>query len=152
MKAQWISFLLPLIVLFSCSKEKDDLYVNIKDDLRACITIINEDPPFGSTINPETSVKLKIGYSIPEKLKEENGFRLVYYTKLDNNVSPIGNSWYTLKSRNDTIELERPLANWNHYSFPQDSLVIFVSLVRVEGSKDSPDLAKSNIVKYHIIK
>ena len=148
MKTRCFLFMVSLFIFVACSKEDPDADMKQPQQETAWVKIVSELPCTRSVITAETPVKLTVSYYIPKHIQEGKGFRLVYWSKMDNNRIPFGNSWYHLKTRKNTIETERILSEWSHYPIPRDSVTFHVSLIRVEDDTDSDDLAISNEVTY----
>lgn len=148
MKTRCFLFMVSLLIFIACSKDEPDTVKIQPQQEKAWVKIVRELPGTRSVVTAETLVKLTVSYHIPNHIREGKGFRLVYWSKMDNNRIAFGNSWYHLKTRQNILETERILSEWSHYPVPKDSVTFHVSLVRVEGESDSDDLAVSNEVTY----
>lgn len=148
MKSRCILFVVSLFIFVACSKDDTDLEMKQLQKEKAWVKIVSELPATRSVVTAETPVKLTVSYYIPNHIQEGKGFRLVFWSKMDNSRIACGNSWYHLKTRKNMIETERILSEWSHYPVPKDSVIFHVSLVRVEDDTDSDDLAISNEVTY----
>ena len=148
MKTRCFLFMVSLLLFVACSKDDPEPEINQLHQEKAWVKIVSELPGTRSVVTAETPVKFTISYFIPSHIEEGKGFRLVFWSKMDNNRIACGNSWYHLKSRKSLIETERILSEWSHYPVPKDSVIFHVSLVRAEDNTDSDDLAISNEVTY----
>lgn len=148
MKMRCFLCMVSLFIFVACSKDDNDPDMLQPQQEQAWVKIVSELPCTRSVVTAETPVRLIVSYNIPNHIREGNGFRLVFWSKMDSNRIPYGNSWYHLKTRKNTVETERILSEWSHYPIPRDSVTFHVSLVRVEDATDSHDLAISNEVTY----